>query len=66
MGTYVLLTAIFSYVKLSLASLLAARGGAKGLHWCGGVTQIGSLIGAVVIFVLVNHAKLFTSKYPCT
>lgn len=65
-STFVLLTAIFSYVKMSIAIVLSHRGGARGLLWCGGVTQVGSCIGAIVIFVLVNVAKLFESKDPCS
>lgn len=65
-ATYVILTAVFSYVKLCAASILSRSGGATGLLWCGAVTQLGSLIGAVITFVLVNVLELFESKYACT
>jgi riboflavin transporter 2 len=64
--TFVLLTAFFSYVKVCAAVQFNTISGPSGLLWCGCSTQIGSLIGAVVTFLLVNVFTLFTSAYPCT
>ena len=52
--TFVLLTAFFSYVKVCAAGMFNRISGSSGLLWCGCFTQIGSLVGAVVAFLLVN------------
>lgn len=65
-SSFSLLTAIFSFTKMSVAAILSGRGGARALLWCGGVTQIGSCVGAVVAFLLVNVGQVFKSKDPCT
>ncbi|XP_065332621.1 solute carrier family 52, riboflavin transporter, member 3-A [Cloeon dipterum] len=35
------------------------------LFYFGVATQVGSLVGSVIAFVLVNILKLFVAKYPC-
>ena len=65
-GTQVLLTGIFSYIKLAIALLLRHEG-RKALLWCGAVTQVGSFFGAVITFILINIVKVFTARLkPCT
>ena len=63
--TAVLLTGLFSYTKVSIASLLRQDGGRNALIWCGGVTQVGSFVGAIVIFLFVSILKVFESMPPC-
>ena len=46
--------AIFSYVKVCVAGICRDSG---RLFSCGVVTQVGSAIGALVMFVLVNEVK---------
>ena len=65
-GTQVLLTGIFSYIKLAIALLLRHEG-RKALLWCGAVTQVGSFFGAVITFILINIVKVFNARLkPCT
>ena len=63
--SYVLLIALFSYVKVVVATICRDDGGRMALLWCGGVTQIGSCVGAVLIFVCINTLELFTSAPAC-
>ncbi|XP_067652685.1 solute carrier family 52, riboflavin transporter, member 3-B-like [Haliotis asinina] len=56
---------ILTYVKVSLASLFRVEG-KKGLLHCGVATQVGSAIGGVLMFVLVNVLNLFKSVDPCS
>ncbi|XP_067652216.1 solute carrier family 52, riboflavin transporter, member 3-B-like [Haliotis asinina] len=56
---------ILTYVKVSLASLFRVEG-KKGLLHCGVATQVGSAIGGVLMFVLVNVLNLFVMVYPCS
>ena len=56
-GTLVVLTwvttgALFSYVKVCVAGMCRNSG---YLFSCGVVTQIGSAVGALVMFLLVNE-----------
>ena len=50
--TWVATGALFSYVKVVVAGMCRTRG---YLFSCGVVTQIGSAIGALIMFILVNE-----------
>ena len=54
--TWLLSGAIFSYVKVSVAGMCRDSG---RLFSCGVVTQVGSALGALVMFILVNQVKYF-------
>ena len=38
----------------------------SALLWCGAAVQLGSLLGAVVMFPLVNVLRLFSSADFCS
>lgn len=59
-----LLTGLVSYVKLAVTTIFRYQGG-KSLVWIGAVAQIGSAIGAVITFSLVNFTNIFESFQPC-
>ena len=50
--TWVLNGAVFSFVKVSVAGMCRTSG---YLFSCGVVTQVGSAVGALVMFLLVNE-----------
>ena len=54
--TWLLSGAIFSYVKVCVAGMCRDSG---RLFSCGVVTQVGSAVGAVVMFVLVNQVQYY-------
>jgi len=56
-----------SYLRTSMASALhdGAGDSERRLFWCGIFTQIGSFIGAMIMFPLVNVMNLFESKPIC-
>jgi len=60
-AAWVLTGALFSYVKVTVAGLCRDSG---YLFSCGVVTQVGSAVGALVMFILVNKVNLFESYYP--
>ena len=37
--------------------------GGKSLVWTGGLTQLGSAIGSILIFILINYTNSFTAAY---
>ncbi|XP_055853388.1 solute carrier family 52, riboflavin transporter, member 3-A [Episyrphus balteatus] len=55
---WTLLIGIVSYVKLCITSVMRAQGG-KSLVWTGAGVQIGSAVGSVLIFALVNYTTSF-------
>ncbi|XP_069771185.1 solute carrier family 52, riboflavin transporter, member 2 isoform X2 [Narcine bancroftii] len=61
---WMLFTGMFSYVKVSISSILH-EGGHSALLWCGAAIQVGSLLGALLMFPLVSVYHLFTSGQPC-
>ncbi len=54
-----------SYEKVSAAEILNEAGGDTPLLWIGIVTQIGSFIGALVTFLVINVYYLLKSEYAC-
>lgn len=57
----------FSYVKACIAGTMrnCSFGGHKALFYYGLFTQIGSFVGAFVIFFVVNFTHSFKSFKPC-
>ncbi len=55
---------VLSYVKVIVAVILRDEGH-SALVWCGAVVQLGSILGAVTMFPLVNIYDFFTSGDPC-
>ena len=60
------MTGVFSYVKVCAAMALRELGGHRALLWCGVVTQLGSLCGALVTFLVINVFHLLHSMKPCS
>lgn len=60
--TWTLLVGLVSYIKLSITTVMRSQGG-KSLVWTGGLTQLGSTIGSILIFVLINYTNSFTASY---
>jgi len=50
--------AIGGYLRTAVSTLLRNQG-KKALLWCGITIQLGSFIGAVLMFPLVNIVKVF-------
>ncbi|XP_012610762.2 solute carrier family 52, riboflavin transporter, member 3 [Microcebus murinus] len=63
-ASWVLFTGCLSYVKVMLGVILrdCSR---SALLWCGAAVQLGSLLGAVLMFPLVNVLRLFVSADLC-
>ncbi|XP_067267123.1 riboflavin transporter 2 [Chanodichthys erythropterus] len=55
---------VLSYVKVIVAVILRDEGH-SALVWCGAVVQLGSMLGAVTMFPLVNIYDFFISGDPC-
>ncbi|XP_036041259.1 solute carrier family 52, riboflavin transporter, member 3 [Onychomys torridus] len=63
--SWVLFAACLSYVKVMLGVILRDRS-RSALLWCGAAVQLGSLIGALLMFPLVNVLRLFSSADYCS
>ncbi|XP_065327822.1 solute carrier family 52, riboflavin transporter, member 2 [Pelmatolapia mariae] len=62
--SWIVFTGAFSYLKVVIGTLLHEAGHAA-LLWCGISIQAGSLIGALVMFPLVNVYNVFTRGQEC-
>lgn len=60
----VLFILVISYVKVMVALILRDEGH-SALVWCGAVVQLGSMLGAFVMFPLVNIYDFFKEGDPC-
>ncbi|XP_037630076.1 solute carrier family 52, riboflavin transporter, member 3-A [Sebastes umbrosus] len=62
--SWLLFTGTLSYVKVMVGVILRDRSH-SALVWCGAAVQIGSLVGSVTMFPLVNVYGLFKSGDFC-
>lgn len=62
---FVLFCGLMSFAKVSIATVLRLRG-RSALLWCGIVTQAGSALGAILMFIIVNQLGLFHQKAACS
>ncbi|GFS04843.1 solute carrier family 52, riboflavin transporter, member 3 [Elysia marginata] len=63
---WILVVFVLTYSKVCIASTFREEGqGRKALLWVGAFTQMGSLAGALVAFLLINVYKVFTQGNPC-
>jgi hypothetical protein len=53
-----------SYIRLKITTIFRYQGG-KSLVWVGAWTQIGSFVGAILSFGVVNFTGVFVSFFPC-
>lgn len=63
--SWVLYAASLSYIKVMLGVILRDRS-RSALLWCGAAVQLGSLLGALLMFPLVNVLRLFSSADFCS
>ncbi|XP_069907527.1 solute carrier family 52, riboflavin transporter, member 3 isoform X2 [Oryctolagus cuniculus] len=62
--SWVLFAGCLSYVKVMLGVILRDRS-RSALLWCGAAVQLGSLLGALLMFPLVNVFGFFSSADSC-
>ncbi|EDV91495.1 solute carrier family 52, riboflavin transporter, member 3-A [Drosophila grimshawi] len=55
---WTLLIGVVSYTKLGITTVMRSQGG-QSLVWVGGITQLGSAIGAISIFFAINYTRFF-------
>ncbi|KAF6089388.1 solute carrier family 52 member 3 [Phyllostomus discolor] len=63
-ASWVLFTGCLSYVKVMLGVILRDHS-RSALLWCGAAVQLGSLLGALLMFPLVNVWQVFKSADSC-
>ncbi|CAH0714085.1 unnamed protein product, partial [Brenthis ino] len=61
---WVSVSALISYARMWVYSF-ARSGGARGMRACGTVTQLGSTLGSLSLFFIVNYTHLFTQPETC-
>lgn len=54
---------IISFIRLAITSIFRELGG-KSLVQIGALTQLGSFIGATVIFLMIQFSSTFNAYYP--
>ncbi|CAF0877631.1 unnamed protein product [Rotaria sp. Silwood1] len=63
--SWVLKYCVLYFIRVLLGNYFRRKSGHRGLFWFGVLTQIGSLIGAVVIYLLTDHLHLFRERKIC-
>lgn len=61
---WILFVSLMTFSKVSIATLFR-KDGKRALLWCGAVTQVGSVLGAIVTYLLVNVFTIFQSAPAC-
>ncbi len=62
---WVLKYCVLYFIRVLLGNYFRRKSGHRGLFWFGVLTQIGSLIGAVVIYLFTEHLHLFHERKIC-
>lgn len=65
MLSWLFFTGTLSYVKVMVGVILRDQNH-SALVWCGAATQVGSLVGSLTMFPLVNVYRLFKSGDFCS
>ncbi|XP_023288429.1 solute carrier family 52, riboflavin transporter, member 3-A isoform X2 [Orussus abietinus] len=63
--SWIIVNGLIGFIKMAITTLFRSDPG-KGLYYTGVATQVGSVVGAVITFVLVNYAGIFHSYSPCS
>ncbi|KAJ8670375.1 hypothetical protein QAD02_001634 [Eretmocerus hayati] len=61
---WILVSGFIGFIKMGVTTLFRPDPG-RGLYYTGVATQVGSLVGAITTFTLVNYTKIFQSYSPC-
>lgn len=56
---------VLYYIRVLLGNYFRRKSGHRGLFWFGILTQIGSLVGAVTIYLFTEHFYLFHERKIC-
>ncbi|CDW58361.1 Riboflavin transporter 2 [Trichuris trichiura] len=64
--SFVVVTGVCSYLRTVVADKIRNSNIESRMFYCGAVSQIGSFVGALVMFPLVNVYGVFNSVDPCT
>ncbi|XP_029011983.1 solute carrier family 52, riboflavin transporter, member 3-A [Betta splendens] len=62
--SWLLFTGLLTYIKVMVGVILRDRSH-SALVWCGATAQVGSLVGSITMFPLVNVFQLFKSGDIC-
>ena len=63
---WVLKYCVLYFIRILIGNYFQHISGHRGLYWFGVLTQVGALIGAVVIYFLTEHLHLFHERKICT
>ncbi|CAD6209032.1 GSCOCG00003680001-RA-CDS [Cotesia congregata] len=61
---WIVLKGLLGFVKMGITTLFSGDPG-RGLYYTGVATQVGSLIGAAIIFTLIKYGGIFQTYSPC-
>ena len=62
---WILKYCILYFIRVLLGNYFRRQSGHRGLFWFGVLTQIGSLTGAVIIYLLTEHFHMFHERKIC-
>lgn len=62
--SWLVVSGVVSYARMWVY-VWARAGGTRGMRAVGVVTQIGSSLGSLLLFLLVNYTGLFTQYQVC-
>ncbi|CAF1007133.1 unnamed protein product, partial [Didymodactylos carnosus] len=62
---WVFMYCVLYYERIIIGNYLLHHSGHRGLFWFGVLTQIGSLIGAIIIYLLTSVFNVFKERQFC-
>jgi hypothetical protein len=65
--TKILTTVIIAYIRITIGNCIKAEwsNDDKGMFYFGATSQIGSVLGTIPMYLLINVFNVFTDRKPC-
>jgi hypothetical protein len=66
-STKILTTVIIAYIRITIGNCIKAEwsNDDKGMFYFGATSQIGSVLGTIPMYLLINVFNVFTDRKPC-
>ena len=62
---WVIMYCVFHFIRITIANYIKRTSGHRGLFWFGILTQIGSLLGALTVYLLTSQFNVFRERQLC-
>jgi hypothetical protein len=62
---WVTMYCVFHFIRITIANYIKRTSAHRGLYWFGILTQTGSLLGALTVYLLTSQFNVFHERQLC-